>query len=69
MLPADGAAATGGAGRSDPLLVEPHTEFRPVESDEAADLDIRDTTFGYQSLDMPRCDGQYLGNAVDIEER
>jgi hypothetical protein len=50
------------------LLVQPYVKLGSVEANEAPDLEIRDTSFGHQSLDMARGDAQHLGNTTDVDE-
>ena len=65
---APGSSVASGRPNLPPLLVQPYVELCSVEADEAPDLEIRDTSFGHQSLDVARGYAQNLGNAADVDE-
>jgi hypothetical protein len=51
------------------LLPQPNVQVGWVEPHESSYLEERDPTFADQALNVARGDAQYLGNAVDVDQR
>ena len=58
-----------GAGRGDPVLINPVVDFMLLEADETPDLDDGDTPFGHQSPNMALARPQAERNISHRDER